>query len=95
MDGVAVQEYVTKVDNLLAEGGGCARFGWDDGYLLGPTELVFEALESFTKDVEENSGLVLQRSKTEVFSWEGVLPAGTPEGLVKAGALVAGGGSQA
>ena len=46
---VAVQEYVVKVDKLLAEGGGCARFGSDDGYLLGPTELVFGALERFTK----------------------------------------------
>ena len=87
---VAIQEYVTKVDRMLSEGGGCARFGWDDGYLLGPAELVFAALDMFTREVETNCGLVLQRTKTEVFSWGGALPAGTPQGLINAGTLVAG-----
>ena len=87
---VAIQEYVTKVDRMLPEGGGCARFGWDDGYLLGPAELVFSALDMFNREVETNCGLVLQRTKTEVFSWGGTLPAGTPHGLVNAGTVVAG-----
>ena len=34
--------------------------------------------------------MVLQKSKTEVFSWDGSLPAGTPDGLVRAGQEVAG-----
>ena len=87
---VAIQEYVTMVDTMLAGGGGCARFGWDDGYLLGPTELTFAALDRFTKEVEEHCGLVLQRSKTEVFTWLGELPACTPPDLVRAGTLVGG-----
>ena len=69
---------------------GCARFGWDDGYLLGPAQLVLAALEMFSRLVEEQCGLVLQRTKTEVFSWDGTLPVGTPHGLVRAGELVAG-----
>ena len=87
---VAIQEFVDKVDTMLAGGGGCARFGWDDGYLLGPTDLVFAALDWFSTEVKENCGLVLQRSKTEVFSWSGTLPDNTPPGLVKAGVEVAG-----
>ena len=61
---VAIQEYVTMADRMLADGGGCARFGWDDGYLVGPSELVFATLDRFTKEVEDNCGLVLQRTKT-------------------------------
>ena len=57
---------------------------------LGPADLVLAALEIFSNEVEENCGLVLQRSKTEVFSWDGGLPAGTPDGLVRAGQTVAG-----
>ena len=77
-------------DTLLAAEGGCARFGWDDGYLLGPPELVFQVLGRFIADVEEHCGLLLQRTKTEVFSWDGILPAATPRGLVRAGAVVSG-----
>ena len=65
---VAIQEFVTKVDRMLVGGGGCARFGWDDGYLLGPTELGFKSLNWFSKEVEEKSGLVLQRSKQRSFA---------------------------
>ena len=87
---VAIQKHVVRVNAMLAAEGGCARFGWDDGYLLGPAELVPVALEMFSREVEEKCGLVLQRSKTEVFSWDGNLPAGTPDGLVRAGQEVAG-----
>ena len=55
---------VTMADRMLADGGGCARFGWDDRYLVGPRELFFSILDRFTKDVEDNCGLVLQRTKT-------------------------------
>ena len=54
------------------------------GYFLGL------GLEVFSRAVEGNCGLVLQRTKTEVFSWEGRLPAGTPPDLVRAGNGVAG-----
>ena len=54
------------------------------GYLLGL------GLEVFSRTVEGNCGLVLQRTKTEVFSWEGRLPAGTPPDLVRDGNGVTG-----
>ena len=47
-------------------------------------------LEVFSRDVEEMCGLVLQRNKTEVLSWDGSLRAGTPPGLVRAGETVDG-----
>ncbi len=65
---IAMQEYVVKADIFLNEHGGCARFGWDDGYLIGPPETAYAALEKFSKDVEENCDLVLQRTKTEASS---------------------------
>ena len=44
----------------------------------------------FSSQVEEHCGLVLQRSKTEVFSWDGLLPQNLPPGLVRAGDMVLG-----
>ena len=85
---IAIQKYVVMVNAMLAEGGGCAKFGWDDGYLIGPPDLAIAALELFCTQVEENCGLVLQRSKTEVFSWDGSLPPSTPPGLIRAGHMV-------
>ena len=71
---VAIHKYVRNVDKELADVGGCARFGWDDGYLLGPSDAVFSSLEKFSTEVEYHCGLQLQRSKTEVFSNDGSLP---------------------
>jgi len=65
---IAIQEFVLKTDAYLGTHGGCARFGWDDGYLIGPPEAAYAALESFSQDVHENCNLDLQRTKTEVFS---------------------------
>ena len=45
---IAIQKFVVLVNAKLAEGGGCAKFGWDDGYLLGPPQLAIEALELFS-----------------------------------------------
>ena len=87
---VAIQKFVVRVSAMLAAEGGCGRFGWDDGYLLGPAQLVLAALEMFSRLVEEQCGLVLQRTKTEVFSWDGTLPVGTAPGLVRAGEEVSG-----
>jgi hypothetical protein len=65
---IAIQEFVRKVDKLLGNHGGCARFGWDDGYLIGPPDATYAALESFSHDVFENCSLVLQRTKTEIYN---------------------------
>ena len=57
------------VDHVLELVGGLARFGRDDGYHIGPAEAVIEALENFSSKVEQNCGLVLQRSKTKVLDF--------------------------
>ena len=44
----------------------------------------------FERRLLDRCGLVLQRTKTEVFSWNGVLPMDTPAGMVLAGREVEG-----
>ena len=61
---------VRWVDEELARtGGGCARFGNNDGYLLGPPEAVFPVLATFAERIKQRCGLNLQRAKTEVLCW--------------------------
>ena len=57
----------------------------DDGYAVGPKDLVREATGVFAQEVREACGLELEWSKTEVFSWDGLLPTGFPEGVTVAG----------
>ena len=38
---------VVEAGAKLAVTGGCARFGMDDGYILGPREIVFRVLQVF------------------------------------------------
>ena len=45
-------------------------------------------MEKFWQDIENTCSLQLERSKTEVFTWSGTLPANTPKGLGRAGVLV-------
>ena len=61
------------------------RCGWDDGYFVGPEQDVFNALEVFSRDVQTKAGLVLQVTKSEVYSALGVMPSEAPTGFVKAG----------
>ena len=85
---IAMQEYVQKADQELDSQGGCARFGWDDRYLIGPPDTAYATLETFSREVHDNCGLDLQRSKTEVFNRSDNT---TPRnGLVSAGAKVNG-----
>jgi hypothetical protein len=47
----------------MSSGGGCeasrkrgyARFGMDDGYLLGPREIVFRLLQTFAQRITEET----------------------------------------
>ena len=50
--------------------------GW-----LGPARVVFPAVEEFAREVEERCLLHWEKTKSEVFTWGGVLPPDTPEGL--------------
>ena len=58
-----------------------ARAGADDITAIGPSHLVFPAVEEFAREVEERCLLHWEKTKSEVFTWEGVLPPHTPEGL--------------
>ena len=42
---VSMHKYVKKADQKLAVNNGMARFGWDDGYLVGEAADVFQALD--------------------------------------------------
>ena len=81
---LAWHKSVRKLGARLRATGGHAVFGMDDGYGVGPSEVVFPAMEDFIREVEEEVGLVCQRAKSKVFSWEGILP-GAPEGFTLAG----------
>ena len=65
-----------------------ARFGADDGYCLGPAEIVFPALEVFEREIREHYGLHLAREKSEIFTWDGNRPPGCLPGLKQAGVTV-------
>ena len=60
----------------------------DDGYAVGPSNILFPALEKFAYDVEHQCLLVWEKSKTEVFSWNGILPENCTPGLARAGIVV-------
>ena len=42
---------------------------------IGPANIVFAAVEAFGREVRERCLLHWERTKTEVFTWAGVLPA--------------------
>ena len=65
-----------------------AKFGMDDGYAIGPADILFPALEKFALDVQEQCLLVWEKTKTEVFAWNGVVPENATEGLSRAGVVV-------
>jgi len=91
IDGV-----VKKADEKLAAVGGCAIFGMDDGYLVGPPEIVFEVLAEFARDLKTDSGCELNITKCKMYNVEntggggygsrrGELPKGNVSCLVGAG----------
>ena len=52
-----IHEDAKRADVRLVECGGCARFGMDDGYMIGLKEVVFEVLSEFAKAIEEKTRL--------------------------------------
>ncbi len=52
----------------LAEHGGCASFEMDDGYMIGPKEVVFEVLGSFAKGMKEECGCDLNVAKCKMYN---------------------------
>ena len=51
------------------------RAGADGITAVGPANIVFGAVEAFGREVRERCLLHWERTKTEVFTWAGVLPA--------------------
>ena len=77
-----------QLDRTLQDVGGMAKFGNDDGYAIGPPDILFPAIARFAQDIKERHLLELQVVKTEVFSWTGQLPPEAPAGMKLAGITV-------
>ena len=86
---VAWHPQLRILDAELAAVGGAARAGMDDLYCVGPPEILFQAVERFWSEVEQECRLVLERNKTEVFSWQ-ELEEELPMQLRRAGTMVNG-----
>ena len=69
--------------------GGCAVFGNDDGYAIGPPELVFDAVHRFSSVLKETCNLSLQETKTKVYHDSGMKPPQAPASMPRAGLRVA------
>jgi len=54
----------------LVEHGGCARFGMDDGYVMGPMEVVFQVLEEFSVGNTEDHGCPLNARMCKMYIME-------------------------
>ena len=54
----------------MAELGGCARFGMDDGYMIGPPEVVLHVLAEFAAGIRDDCGYELNISKCKMYNKE-------------------------
>ena len=57
----------------------------DDGYALGPKDVVLDAVHRFAEEVREQCLLQLEWSKTKIVCLNGPLPAGCSAGVTLAG----------
>ena len=73
------------LNNTLQFSGGLAIFGNDDGYAIGPAEVVFPAVANFREVIKESCGLNLRLSKCLVYTRTGELPPEAPAGMERAG----------
>ena len=78
---VALHPSLRRLDQACLAAGGMARAGADDITAIGPAHIVYPAVEEFAREVEERCLLHWEKTKSEVFTWDGVLPPNTPEGL--------------
>ena len=65
-----IHEKVKRADLRLVEHGGCARFGMDDGYMMGPMEVVFKVLEEFAVGIRDDHGCHLNARKCKMYNME-------------------------
>ena len=87
---VPVQPAVEDLHREVAEVGGVAVFGNDDGFVIGPREVVFGAVQRFGNRVLQTCNLHLQVSKTRVYLKSGEKPEEAPEDMPRAGKIVDG-----
>ena len=85
---VAWHKDVRALHARLAAAGGQAKFGNDDGYACGPSEVVFEAVEEFRAAIKARCNLTLNMTKSKVYLASGELPAQAPPGMDRAGLQV-------
>ena len=64
--------------------------GNDFVYVLGPARLIFPTLNRFMLNIRQTCSLMLEPSKTQVFSWSGRIPREAPVGMLNAGMAVDG-----
>ena len=87
---VALQPAVEELHRALSAVGGLAVFGNDDGYAIGPPELLFRELDLFRTRAQQICNLSIQVAKTKVYLENGEKPAEAPANMPQAGVLVGG-----
>ena len=87
---MAIHRAVRELNRQLCSAGGVAVFGNDDGYAIGPPELVFDAVQRFAATLKEFCNLELQVEKTKVYHASGTKPPQAPVSMPRAGIMVAG-----
>ena len=87
---VGLHPDLLELDRVCRQGGGQARAGHDDVFAQGPANIVIPAVVRFATAIWERCHLQLQWSKSHIFTWDGVLPQGTPEGVKAAGKILDG-----
>ena len=65
-----IHEKVKRADMRLVEYSGCARFGMDDGYMMGPKKNVFKVPEDFAEGIKEDHGCELNTRKCKMYNME-------------------------
>ena len=78
-----IHDKIREADMTWVEYGGCARFGMDDGYLIGPKEVIFVVLTEFAEGIQRGHGCALNTRKCKMYSkTKGVCEATRREGYV-------------
>jgi len=65
---LTMQPWVKAADKKLAAIGGCARFGMDDGYMIGLREAIFQVLPDFANGIRESTGCGLVARTCKMYS---------------------------
>ena len=52
---LTIRPWVREAVRRVAANGGCTKFGIDDGYMVGPKEVIFQYLAEFVKGIREST----------------------------------------